>query len=154
MRPGLVVTIRVNPKDCMAVVDVIRKTGMDIPGASFASLVSLTLGSLLQMAREAELIPTRDGFEYSEMMQSYEGTRSRRRKLEIANALRDVGRNVTLRTLKPAEEMKQELNTEQRNMWTRLRELGAKLALSTEDGSGVIFSAADQEEYDRLLQLV
>lgn len=71
MIPGRVVRIRVNPTDCMAVLDVIEKLGLTPDRLSFDQAVRITLSSLLESVRKNGIIPTRDGFEYSDMMQSF-----------------------------------------------------------------------------------
>ena len=69
--PGRVVSIRINPKDCMAAIDVIDKINMKVPGMSFAQVVSAAFSSAMESLRRANIIPTRDGFEFSEMMRVY-----------------------------------------------------------------------------------
>lgn len=71
IKGGRVVRIRVNPADCMAVVDVLRKVGYYKGGMSFATAVSSALHWLVDAARHAKEIPTRDGFEYGEMMRDF-----------------------------------------------------------------------------------
>lgn len=94
MRPGIVASIRVNPKDCMAVVDVMEAVGIPTDGMSFPAMVSLTLSSLLQTARDNNQIPTRDGFEYSEIMSPFMGQRRNRKKLEITKTLHELGSSI------------------------------------------------------------
>ncbi len=48
MRAGLAVTIRVNPKDCQSVLDVMEKLGINTTGQSFSQLVALTFSSLIR----------------------------------------------------------------------------------------------------------
>ena len=69
--PGEVVSIRLSTKDCMSVADLIHLTGIYYPGMSFSQAVALALSSSLQTMREANLIPTRDGFEYAELMEKF-----------------------------------------------------------------------------------
>lgn len=79
MMAGRVVRIRVNPKDCMSVVDAISKIGLSVKGMSFSQAVSIALSSALESFRQNGVVPERDGFEYSEMMKQFpEATQSSR----------------------------------------------------------------------------
>jgi len=90
---GRVVSIRVNPTDCMAVVDLVDKIGLHIPGMSFSQAVSIALSSAMESLRRAGAIPTRDGFEFSEMMQKYPNFNkgSKGKALDIARTFADLG---------------------------------------------------------------
>ena len=87
MKPGRVVTMRVNSKDCMGVVDVLDKVGAYTPGMSFAQAVSIALASLLETVRTAGALPERTGFEYLEMMQRFPTDRRRGKAMAIAEAI-------------------------------------------------------------------
>jgi hypothetical protein len=89
MKAGKVVTIRVNPRDCMSCVDVVQKVALVTPGMSFAQIVSIALSSLLAGVREAGILPNRDGFEYGQLMQPWETDprNVRARKLDITREL-------------------------------------------------------------------
>lgn len=86
---GRVVKIRINPDDCMSVIDVIAQTGLLPKGASFAQVVTTALATLLEGVRRAKIIPTRDGFEYAAMMAEYQDQPhiDRARKLDITQAV-------------------------------------------------------------------
>lgn len=71
MIPGRTVRIRVNPTDCMSCLDVAKQVGYLKEGISFAEVVSIALRALLATVRQENIVPTRDGFEYSEMMAPY-----------------------------------------------------------------------------------
>lgn len=86
MRPGKVATIRVNPTTCLGVLDICRKIGIDMEGMSFPQLTSVALSSLVESARQAGLIPERDGFEYSSMMEPYLIDERHKRKEKLARA--------------------------------------------------------------------
>lgn len=107
MRPGVVVSIRVNPKDCMGVLDVLEKAGIVTPGASFPSLISLALGSLLETARQNNMIPTRTGFEFSEMMAPYLKQPRNKKKLEIAKTIHSIGSDIVSPTLEEPPQISQ-----------------------------------------------
>jgi hypothetical protein len=92
MMPGEVVYIRVNPKDCMRVVEVLKLTGMmeiqkKFDNMSFPQAVSLALSSLLQAAVESKMIPDHDGFEYSEIMRPFSNKTRTSRKLAFAKGV-------------------------------------------------------------------
>ena len=71
MRVGNVVYIRVNPRDSMGVVDVVNALEKYREGMAFSHAVSIALSALLETMRSTNTIPTRDGYEYTEMMQPY-----------------------------------------------------------------------------------
>lgn len=87
-KAGVVVTIRVTPPDCISCVDVADFGGLYTPGMSFAQVVRDALGTLLESARQQNVIPTRDGYEFEEMVTKRFQTDStsrttRARKLQI-----------------------------------------------------------------------
>lgn len=82
MKGGKVVRCRLSPRDCMSVVDVAAAVGVDTSGrVSFDNVVRLALSALLQTAREHQIIPEREGFEYSAMMQPFSGLSAHAEKL-------------------------------------------------------------------------
>ena len=66
-RSGNVVTIRVAPKDCMSIVDVVKASGIHTGGMSFSMLVSLALSSSMQTFRDQGIVPDREGWEYGKI---------------------------------------------------------------------------------------
>ena len=79
MRPGRVAQIRLNPKDCMTVVDIVNQAGGIKPSMSFAQAVSLALGCAFETFRKKGVVPDRDGFEFNDMMQPFPDTTRGRR---------------------------------------------------------------------------
>lgn len=71
MKGGMVVRIRVAPKDCMSLVDTAQALGIQPTQYSMSALTSLVLSSLLEVQRKAGTVPTRSGFEYLSMMEPY-----------------------------------------------------------------------------------
>ena len=71
MKGGMVVRIRVAPKDCMSIVDAAQALGLQPTQYSMSALTSLVLGSLLEVQRKAGTVPTRSGFEYMSMMEPF-----------------------------------------------------------------------------------
>lgn len=85
MKGGKVVTIRVNPQDCLSVLDVVNSLDIDKGNMTFATQVSLALTCAIDTLRKLKAIPENDGFAYLERMQPYEGgksTKNRRRLTE------------------------------------------------------------------------
>ncbi len=97
MKAGHVVSIRVNPRDCQSVLDILDAVGYPRNGITFAQCVSLALGSLLETARKSELIPEPDEFEYLPRMQPYLGKKGQRAR--IANELHSRGGSFRARDL-------------------------------------------------------
>src|SRR3990167_11030885 len=87
MKPGEVVTIRVNPRDCISVTDVVERLGIYPQGMSFSSAVAISLSSMLEFMREHKVIPVRDGFEYGERMSPFSLKSRTSRKLSINKTL-------------------------------------------------------------------
>ena len=86
MKNGEVVHIRVNAEDIMGCIDVLDKAKCIIPGMSIAQVVRLSLSGLLQSARDAHMIPERDGYEYGEMMSRFTPGRTGK-KLSISSTI-------------------------------------------------------------------
>jgi len=79
----------------MACVDIVKQIGGEVlVGASFAQVVSLSLRSLIQSAQKGGAIPTRDGFEYADMMAPYSDQPhlDRERKLKISATIEGIQR--------------------------------------------------------------
>jgi hypothetical protein len=166
LRPGMVATIRVNPKDCMAVLDVVKAAGLSTDGMSFAAMTSLAFSSLLQTMRDQEVIPDRDGFEYLDMMQPYLGSKNNKKKVAITKTLQNAGSKVRVHGLsKPKVEKApiqepptlgedKALSIEERLARSELTELCRKRDMAEEGAEGILWSAADQSRYDELLRVV
>lgn len=71
MKGGMVVRLRVAPKDCMSIIDAAQTLGIQPTQYSMSALTSLVLSSLLEVQRKAGTVPTRSGFEYLSMMEPY-----------------------------------------------------------------------------------
>lgn len=119
---GRVVRIRVNPKDCMGAVDVLKSLGLIEPGMSFSVVISTALFYLLKTARENGIIPNRDGFEYGEMMAMFKDQPhlDRTRKIAITQVFQMAQR--------PVEEVSRPFSTNPRiaMLERQLAELVAK----------------------------
>lgn len=90
MRPGRVIRFRVNPTDCISVVDVIEKLGLHRERLSFDQACRIALSSLLESARTHGVIPAEpSGFEYEQKMARFQERTSADRlaKLQFTEAL-------------------------------------------------------------------
>lgn len=87
MRPGKIASVRVNPKDCMSIVDVLSKLGIPTTNMSFSQATKIVLASALESFRQSKVIPDRDGFEYTEMMLPFaeDDLRTRGKKLQMTH---------------------------------------------------------------------
>ncbi len=85
----------------MGVVDLVNKVGAYRPGMSFAQAVSQALASALIALRENKLIPTRDGFEYAELMAPFgdQPHLDRAKKLQITRLVQAQPQHVQVPTL-------------------------------------------------------
>lgn len=177
MRAGQVVRIRVNPKDCVSVLDVMKAGGIDISKMSYSSIVSLALSAMLQGLRDGGTIPDRDGFEYAEMMEPYLRN-GQGGKIKIANQLyrRAADGSVTagIGQVNPVQDFAEAVEThfthqrqpneaaaqqgplseEERYARQRLTELVHKKDLVEDGAPGVSWSNGDQEEYDKYYKVV
>lgn len=153
MKAGRTVQIRVNPRDCLSVVDVASKVALLLPGTSFAQVVSIALSSLLESARSAGIIPRRDGFEAAEMMQAFgdQPSRSHRRKLDITRTFELAGSEAYIPPLpgtaqESTSDLPQSSHTPLVQRWLRLsHELEAK-----RDADPPNWTPAEQQELDRV----
>lgn len=172
MRAGQVVRIRVNPKDCVSVLDVLRVAGVNTKGMSYSSIVSLAMSALLQGLRDAKTIPDRDGFEYLQMMEPYLRN-GQGNKVKITNniyGMASQGRVVAgigIPTLDVDDEDEDStaerpepvpaegpVTAEVRDARRRLLELQTKKNLIEDEVDGVLWSASDEQEWNELYKVV
>ncbi len=71
MKGGMVVRMRISPRDCMSILDAAEAAGMKADEFSFSALSSIVMSSILEGLRRSNTIPHRDGFEYLRMMQPF-----------------------------------------------------------------------------------
>lgn len=67
-KSGKAVTIRVRTIDCLGVIDVCTRAGIDTSTMTFPAIVSKALNIMLTANRKMRIIPDRDGFEWNAMM--------------------------------------------------------------------------------------
>ena len=68
---GVVAHIRLRPQDCTAVYDVVAAVGYNHQNISFNQACRIAMSALLDSAKSSGGIPTREGFEYLELMGKY-----------------------------------------------------------------------------------
>ena len=141
MKPGRTTYIRVNPKDCMSIIDVLKKIDYTPSGISFGQAVSVALGSMLESLRQAGVIPTRDGFEYLEMMKFFppDTKASRGRKLAITDVVQQAGEDVNYPPVVPD-------TPEKARRRLRFGEMRFK-----KEADPINWSEADQREFQALV---
>lgn len=101
MTPGIVITLRVNPKDCMSVADLVQKLNAYTSGMSFSSAVSIALSSAMESFRVNSILPERSGFDYEQVMAPFKIKKRDARKLAIASTIRMTGELYGVRPLIP-----------------------------------------------------
>lgn len=131
MRAGSVVNIRVNPRDSMSVVDLVKQSGLAMEGMSFAQMVSLALSGCLEELRKRGVVPERSGFEYSEICRPYLQQRSGR-KLAITEQIQSIGSEFKVELKLPTPEPKP-TSEEEDAMWARAGYLQSREFLSAEE---------------------
>jgi len=114
MKAGRVVSIRVNPRDCLAAIDTLEKIGLRVKGMSFAQVVSLAFSSAMESFRQNGIVPDRDGFEFIEMMQQFPADSRKGRAIAITKAFQLGETRVTAaaplpRALQQAQQRLEEL---------------------------------------------
>ena len=93
MKAGMVVRLRVNPKDCQSVLDLLDRVSIPHDNLSFSQCVSLALASLLETARTYKTLPEPDPFQYMNRMGKFygRGRAMQGKRLAAANALGNIG---------------------------------------------------------------
>lgn len=158
MRAGKVVRIRVNPEDCQSVLDLCERVGIPTSGMSYAQCVSVALASLLETARAQKILPKPDPFQFLNRMQPFVDTSHHRKKLEVARTIGELGATFHAPAVTRAPEARpapvdSPVSAEQLRDRSRLTELLQKKDLA-EPGSGVLWSAQDEAEFQELYQRV
>lgn len=78
--------VRMNPQEVMSCIDCVNAVGADMEGMSLSAVVKRGISIALQTLRSSEVIPTRDGFEYEQMIAPYEGL-TRVQKIKVGHKL-------------------------------------------------------------------
>lgn len=155
MKPGLVVAIRVNPKDCQSILAMMDASGLPRVNQSFASMVSMVLSGLLQGVRSDGIIDEPDPFMYWEQMGQYHKGSQGAGRTAVAEAVKGKVKTIGKPTRKLTEEEaladspQVQMTAEQRRAGLRLKEL-----LIKQEHASDSWSTADQVEYDQLYKVV
>lgn len=80
-RPGKVVEFRVMPDEAVAVMQIVEKLGLFIPGMSFAQAARTALRAGIEAFIRSGLIESSSGFDYARMLQRYQGAHSLKVKI-------------------------------------------------------------------------
>lgn len=182
MKPGVVVTIRVNPRNAQSILDVLDAAGIDRRSKSYTACASEALSSLLESARTSGLIPEPDPYQYANRMEEYLGPQSvSKRKVKALGTLDGLSRgdayegpprSMSARWASPVAEASpapapsqppasyaapKELDplekAQLREASARFTELLKKRDIA-EENSAVVWSDADEAEYTRLFKIV
>ena len=168
LKAGRVSRIRVNPKDCQSVLDIMKAAEIDTRSMSFDMQVSLAFSSLLNSARTANLIPEPDPFEYLNRMTPYIGHKHNSQKAKLSAQIGELGpklRSPILReTERPAPSpapvarpVATEASAEDAEMLraasSRLTELLAKKDRA-EDNGDVTWGSSDEAELQKCMKIV
>lgn len=168
LKAGRVSRIRVNPKDCQSVLDIMKAAEIDTRSMSFDMQVSLALSSLLNSARASNLIPEPDPFEYLNRMAPYIGHKHNSQKARLTSQIGELGPKLRSPILREAERpapspapatapVTDEASAEQaeyvRSATSRLTELLAKKDRA-EDDSGILWSDRDEQELKECMSIV
>lgn len=71
MKHGLVIQFRLNPEDVMSCIDVLDVSGIPQNNMSLPMVCRLVLSSYLQGSRDRGMIPKREGYEYTAMVERF-----------------------------------------------------------------------------------
>lgn len=146
MKAGRVVRLRISPKDCMSVDDIVRKVHMFTPGMSFSQAASITLAALIETFRKQGHVPIRDGFEFTEMMNAYPKDQyAKRRQIDITRTIDQAGSEIEMPVMPGMIDV--ESSPQVKRLYMKLQELAAKRDADPEN-----WSEAEQVEYKKLEQ--
>lgn len=135
--------MRVNPRDCLSAIDVVQQAGIAVQGMSFAQICALAFSSLLEACRARGVIPTRDGFEFDEMMTGFPADTGHARKMAISKAVESVGSELRVPPPQPVKAWNPEVARAER----RYKELAAR-----KEFDPLNWTPQDQEEMDGLFK--
>lgn len=167
LKAGVVISQRINPTDCMSVVDVLGKTGILMEGMSFSAMCSLALSSLLETMRQQGHIPRRTGFEFTDLVGPYLSGKNAKR-IHTAKAIeaigsdfsapalptKEAGRSHNYQPIQSLQPAVQPEGLEYKQAARRLTELLQKKDLAVQQRSGVLWQEEDQREFDQCYAIV
>ena len=156
MLAGRVVRVRINPKDCMAAIDVVNQARMRQPAMSFSQVISIAFSCAMEVLRKNNIINVREGFEYAEMMRDFPDNHIGRGKVHFANqqTITKQGQSIVYPTqdLQPPPEADEFLldpsthaNPEVRRLYSQLVEMDAKKQIDPLNFDEQLYSQLEQE---------
>ena len=165
MKAGMVVRLRVNPKDCQSVLDLLDRVSIPHDNLSFSQCVSLALASLLETARTYKTLPEPDPFQYMNRMGKFygRGHAMQGKRLAAANALGNIGEHfqapqVSIEPARPSEPSPvaevAEVTADEMRDRRRFAELYSKKDMIEAGHRGVLWSAEDEAEYNELYKQI
>lgn len=164
MKAGMVVRLRVNPKDCQSVLDILDRVSIPYHSLSFSQCASLALASLLETARIHKNIPEPDPFQYMNRMEGFygHGHSMQRKRIGAANALGSIGESfqAPVVSITPVHTAQHEplslvpVNADEMRDRSRMSELYSKKDMYENGNRSVSWSDADEAEYQELYKRV
>ena len=176
---GRVCRIRVNPSDCLSILDLIEKVGLNTNNMSYDQCVSLALASLLQTARNSNMLPDPDTFQFLNRMQPFMGRGNHKKKLEVTKTVNSLGEAFAAPSVTrsqgnkyPWPEQLPPENTERKSFAENYmqhpvvetpptaeqlrdrRRLTELLQKKDMDGQGVVWGSDDEQEFQEIYQRV
>ena len=106
MKPGKVLTLRVRPEDILTAFDIVAQTGAAPQNYSLATIVNSALGISFATLRKLNLVPEREGFEYNEVLNSWNAARAAR-SVQLENTTLLNSSPLKPLTTQPEEDRKQ-----------------------------------------------
>lgn len=167
LRPGLVATIRVDPRNCQSVLHVLEAAGITSKDKSFAVCVSDALGILLESSRLAGVLPEPDPFQFLNELRYHVGKEAPDRRKKAAPSIqaakqitRGVAKHETLapEVALPVGWVDPTIPTDPMKL---MQYKAAKLRLVDSDRkkqeaeiSGVVWSDKEEAQYQKDVRLV
>lgn len=102
MKHGAVVQFRLSTEDIMSCIDILNDANISKDGMSLGMVCKLVLSSYLETCRKSNSIPTRDGFEYLNMITPFVNVS----QVKKANMISNMPRVDTVQTriMSPSQE--------------------------------------------------
>lgn len=164
MKAGMVVRLRVNPKDCQSILDLLNKVGVPSNNLSFSQCTSLALASLLETARTHRTLPEPDPFQFLNRMENFigHGHGMQRKRLAAANALGNIGEHFQAPTTEPARPIEATplahsntaISADDMRDRRRFAELYSKKDMWENGDRGISWSSQDEAEYQELYKKI
>lgn len=151
---GEVVRIRIDPADVMSCIDLCKAGGVITKDLSLAQVVKLALSGMLENARRQNIVPTRTGYEYAEMVQPFKDTGRNNAKLQLTDAIEKS--KLKLRMPEPATPIIEDspsIKRQKAKLLTTIMELEQKKQVDPDNFSDAEFATLENArmEYDKLL---